>query len=220
MGIHLLLNNLISEKRITKLIKESGITENFYFHIGVNLLTSNLYSGENGSIFIIDIECVSFEDYINIIKENNQNTKFIALGNNMNTICLIKLLKNGFMGYIDIEYEYIDLIKAINHIKNEKHYITESQKENLLKFIALNKSCDLESSLQNIESQYIIKYEIKNKLNELEKLVFEKLLKGLSYKEIIKILGIKLSTLNQRTRIIYKKLNVKSRAEMASKYLK
>ena len=52
-------------------------------------------------------------------------------------------------------------------------------------------------------------------LTEKEKKVCSLLIKGLTYKEISTLLGVTVFAINQNTKSIYKKLKVRSRAELS-----
>ena len=56
-------------------------------------------------------------------------------------------------------------------------------------------------------------------LTEKEKKVCEFLLKGYTYKEIANTIGVTSFAVNQRVKGIYKKLQVRSRAELSFRYL-
>jgi DNA-binding NarL/FixJ family response regulator len=63
-----------------------------------------------------------------------------------------------------------------------------------------------------------IKYSEKA-LTDKEKKVCEFLLKGYTYKEIANTIGVTSFAVNQRVKGIYKKLQVRSRAELSFRYL-
>jgi RNA polymerase sigma factor (sigma-70 family) len=124
----------------------------------------------------------------------------------------------------------MELLKAIRSNENNKFYLCSNTKDQLLTDIINQissshlKSTNLLNTNQLVEDVNINRNKKEaldiNSLTEKEKKVSQLLIQGLSYKEIAQLMGVTSFAINQNTKRIYKKLSVRSRAELSFRYSK
>lgn len=214
----------ILEKRLIELLKESEIIENVFFHKSIELLMHSLLSVRRSIIVILDVDAEIHLDYFNKLNENFDDIKCISISKNIEINNIIQIYKLGFLAHIDFEYNAIDIVQAIRKVSKGERYLSSSQTREFINYIL---SINIDYTSTNLQYNdnlnggakdfNIIK--VQNYLTAKEKSVCEFLLKGFSYKEISDAIGISTFTVNQRVRSIYRKLEVKSRAELSYKYL-
>lgn len=216
----------ILEKRLVELLKESEIIENAFFHKSIELLMNSLMSVRRSIIIILDVDSEIHLDYFNKLNENFIDLKCISVSKSTETRNVIQIHKLGFLAHIDVEYTALDIIQALRKVSKGERYLSQSQTRDFINYVLNNEKENENMSLYNLHNDNlngnakdfnIIK--VQNYLTTKEKSVCEFLLKGYSYKEISDALGISTFTVNQRVRSIYRKLEVKSRAELSYKYL-
>jgi len=214
----------ILEKRLVDLLKESEIIENAFFHKSIELLMNSLMSVRRSVIIILDVDSEIHLDYFKKLNQSFDDLKFISVSKSTETKNVIHVHKIGFLAHIDVEYTALDIIQAIRKVSKGERYLSHSQTRDFINYVLNidfnhNSSNGLHNNNLNggVKDFTIIK--VQNYLTTKEKSVCEFLLKGFSYKEISDALGISTFTVNQRVRSIYRKLEVKSRAELSYKYL-
>ena len=85
----------------------------------------------------------------------------------------------------------------------------------LLRYFVVGFDNDTDTSIKNTNIYSFNNLDFTKKQKE----VCDYLLKGYTYKEIAKFLGVTIFTVNQRTKSIYKKLKVNSRNELSYLFL-
>lgn len=177
------------------------------------------YNGNEDCIILLDTENNFSSEYLIQLKILNPKLKLIGIGLPKDIDETIYLLRNGFNSYLEIGCSSVDIYSAIINIRSGGIYLSNYKVEEILNNLVNRANLELS------ESQKSSKYKSPNvtssfNLTEKQKIVCEYLIKGYSYKEIAGFLGISTFTVNQRTKTIYKKLNVKSRGELSYLYIK
>lgn len=174
-------------------------------------LESKVVDGYKNQFILLDTEDELHFDYLNQIKEISNEIRFIAIGLPKESEQIKLLLSNGYYGFLDISCSELELLKAINHIYSNKHYLSDANIEDLIisSITELNKSPKLEDE----------KY-LDLSLTTKDKEVVGYILKGYTYKQVSQILGITTFAVNQRTKSVYKKCGVRSRSELSYLLLK
>ncbi len=214
----------ILEKRLVQLFKESEIIENAFFHKSIDLLMNSLMTVRRSITVIIDVDSEIHVDYFNKLNDHFNDIKCISISKNIEIQKLIQIHKMGFLAHIDLEYTSLDIIQALRKVSKDERFLSQSQIKDFINFVLNNNLQNLSESSNekvnlNIESKDFNVIKVQNYLTTKEKSVCEFLLKGYSYKEISDALGTSTFTVNQRVRSIYRKLEVRSRAELSYKYL-
>ncbi len=214
----------ILEKRLVQLFKESEIIENAFFHKSIDLLMNSLMTVRRSITVIIDVDSEIHVDYFNKLNDHFNDIKCISISKIIEIQKLIQLHKIGFLAHIDLEYTSLDIIQALKKVSKGERFLSQSQTNDFINFVLNNDLENISESSNgkvnlNIESKDFNVIKVQNYLTTKEKSVCEFLLKGYSYKEISDALGTSTFTVNQRVRSIYRKLEVRSRAELSYKYL-
>jgi DNA-binding NarL/FixJ family response regulator len=214
----------ILEKRLVQLFKESEIIENAFFHKSIDLLMNSLMTVRRSITVIIDVDSEIHVDYFNKLNDHFNDIKCISISKIIEIQKLIQLHKIGFLAHIDLEYTSLDIIQALRKVSKGERFLSQSQTNDFINFVLNNDIDNISESSNgkvnlNIESKDFNVIKVQNYLTTKEKSVCEFLLKGYSYKEISDALGTSTFTVNQRVRSIYRKLEVRSRAELSYKYL-
>ena len=193
----------------------------FHFHNSLDSLKNELDLKSSINISIIDVSDINYELYTKAYFINHPNFKFIGIGVQKNKEKILKLTNSNISAYFTIENTPLCLIKAIKNIGNNIIYLCDYTKD----YIIFNNIF----SETLISSEFIITNKISNTnsleqpvieaLTEREKKVVNLLAQGLSYKEIAYLLKVTTFSINQSTKRIYKKLKVRSRAELSFKIL-
>jgi len=193
----------------------------FHFHNSLDSLKNELDLKSSINISIIDVSDINYELYTKAYFINHPNFKFIGIGVQKNKEKILKLNNSNISAYFTIENTPLCLIKAIKNIGNNIIYLCDYTKD----YIIFNNIF----SETLISSEFIITNKISNTnsleqpvieaLTEREKKVVNLLAQGLSYKEIAYLLKVTTFSINQSTKRIYKKLKVRSRAELSFKIL-
>jgi DNA-binding NarL/FixJ family response regulator len=210
---------------LNDIAKDLSSFYDFSFHNSLESLKNEiefiqLKSNPKKIYIIIDVEDISYALYTKSYFSDYSNIEFIGVGNNKDINEQIELISNNICSYIVVGNNSIELVKALKSIENGKYYLCDETKDYLLayyfnkhksnnKFNATNKLYKLNNEIEtgkDIEA-----------LTEKEKKVCLLLTKGLTYKEISTLLGVTVFAINQNTKSIYKKLKVRSRAELSFK---
>ncbi len=213
----------ILEKRLVDLLKESEIIENAFFHKSIDLLMNSLLSVRRSIIVIIDVDSEIHLNYYNKLNEQFNEIKCVSISKNIETGKLIQLHKTGFLAHIDLEFSSLEVIQALRKVSKGERYLSQSQTIDFINFVLSQniENITVNNNINNLngDSKDFNIIKVQNYLTTKEKSVCEFLLKGYSYKEISDALGTSTFTVNQRVRSIYRKLEVRSRAELSYKYL-
>jgi len=193
----------------------------FVNHDTLNSLKNELDIKTSISIAIIDTEINDYKLYVNSYFIKYPNIRFIGIGFKKDVHQIIEIINSNIISYISIENTAFELLRAINHVKKGKVFLCSETRDHLINnYIALAKSGNVKIDFKHS----LIKDNIKNEqqiqaLTEREKKVANLLSQGLSYKEIASILEVTTSAINQNSKNIFRKLNVRSRAELSFRVL-
>jgi len=197
-------------------IKDLEGLYDFKIHNSLQSLKNELEIKQGNAIAIIDVEDINYSLYTKNYFSNFENVKFIGIGYSKDVLEIIELLKSNISSYVNIESNSLELVKSIKSVENNKMYFCEQTKEHLIKKyideIKLKKVQKIYNPLIAVNSSEEIK-----SLTEKETKVSNLLAQGLSYKEIAQILDVTTHAINQNAKSIYKKLKVRSRAELSYK---
>jgi len=198
-------------------IKDVDGLYEFKFHPSLQSLKNELELKQGKSIAIIDVEDINYSLFTKEYFGSTENIKFIGIGIKKEVTDIIELIKTNISSYVNIDSNSLELVKSIKSVENNKMYFCEQTKEHLVK-----KFID-EIQLKKVQTQNnepliaINKSEEIKSLTEKERKVSNLLAQGLSYKEIAQLLGVTTHAINQNAKSIYKKLKVRSRAELSYK---
>ena len=231
MGIDAYISNQTIQKWFNTILKELDFLDDCTLHKSLDALYTSLLNVKNSRVVLIDIEDKASIDYFLSIKNGFDNISCVAIGLNKNITESFVYFNLGFYAYIDLSYTAVEFYQALSKSNNHVNYLSAIQQDMLLKHLVKN------SEILNIGINSIatissngngnghsnggfdaIKYSQKA-LTEKEKKVCEFLLKGYTYKEIANTIGVTSFAVNQRVKGIYKKLQVRSRAELSFRYL-
>jgi DNA-binding NarL/FixJ family response regulator len=234
MGIDAYISNQTIQKWFNAVIKELDFLDDCTLHKNLDALYNSLLHVKNSRVVLIDIEDKASIDYFLSIKNGFDNISCVAIGLNKNITESFVYFNLGFYAYIDLSYTAVEFYQALSKSTNHTNYLSANQQDMLLKHLVSH------SDILNIGINSIatisgnghanghgnghaygfdtIKYSEKA-LTEKEKKVCEFLLKGYTYKEIANTIGVTSFAVNQRVKGIYKKLQVRSRAELSFRYL-
>jgi len=198
-------------------IKDVDGLYEFKFHPSLQSLKNELELKQGKSIAIIDVEDINYSLFTKEYFGSTENIKFIGIGIKKEVTDIIELIKTNISSYVNIDSNSLELVKSIKSVENNKMYFCDQTKEHLVKrFID-------EIQLKKVQTQNnepliaINKSEEIKSLTEKERKVSNLLAQGLSYKEIAQLLGVTTHAINQNAKSIYKKLKVRSRAELSYK---
>jgi DNA-binding NarL/FixJ family response regulator len=217
MVVDIYLSNYSVKNWFSVVIKDFELQNEYVLHKNLETLYSSLLNMKSNRLIILDIEDQISIDYFKSISLSFDKINIIAIGLNKSIDFVINYFILGFKGFIDLNYSSLELHQIINKASAGLKYLSILQQEQLLNSIINNtESNNTISSMNKIAKN--INYAIEP-LTDKEKKVCELLIKGFSYKEIAGAIGIKIFTVNQRAKAIYKKLNVRSRGELSYRYL-
>jgi DNA-binding NarL/FixJ family response regulator len=223
MGIDVYISNQTINKWFQNLVKEIDFLTDCTIHKNLDALYSSLLHVNASRVVLLDVEDKASCDYFTSIKNGFNNINCIAVGLNNSITDVFTYFNLGFYAYIDLNYSSIELYQAISKSSICSKYLSASQQERLLDYLSHNipshnNHINNHSVHTNGHNGNCVKYSDKS-LTDNEKKVCEFLLKGFTYKEIAHTLGVTSFTINQRVKGIYKKLQVRSRAELSFRYL-
>jgi len=219
----------IVENWVKQIQDELGGFYYFKYHKTLDSLKNELNLVNTKRFVIIDISDNNYYLYTKEYFGNNLNIQFIAIGVDLSLLELEFLIKSNIRAFFQIGSTSMELLKAIRSNENSKFYLCSNTKDQLLTDIIdqINnshlKSTNLLNTNQLVEDVNIIRNKNDeldiNSLTEKEKKVSQLLIQGLSYKEIAQLMGVTSFAINQNTKRIYKKLSVRSRAELSFRLL-
>lgn len=226
MGIDVYISNQTIQKWFQNQLKEIDFLTDCTIHKNLDALYSSLLHVRSNRVVLLDIEDKASCEYFSSIKNGFTNINCIAVGLNNNIVDVFTYFNLGFYAYVDLNYSSVELYQAISKSSICSKYLSASQQDRLLNYLSENISSngfhknEITSTPFNSNGHNgnCVKYSDKS-LTDNEKKVCEFLLKGFTYKEIAHTLGVTSFTINQRVKGIYKKLQVRSRAELSFRYL-
>ena len=234
MGIDAYISNQTIQKWFNSVLKELDFLDDCTIHKNLDSLYNSILHVKNSRVVVIDMEDKASMDYFSSIKNGFDNISCVAIGLNKNIIETFGYFNLGFYAYVDLSYTPIEFYQALNKSSNHNKYLSTHQQDMLLKHlvdhsdilnIGINSIAAISSNghshnghSHNGSGYDTVKYSEKA-LTEKEKKVCEFLLKGYTYKEIANTIGVTSFAVNQRVKGIYKKLQVRSRAELSFRYL-
>ncbi len=197
-------------------IKNTSVLFDFNIHMSLNSLRNTLEFANGKKISVIDVEDSNSILFTKNYNFQNEKYKFLGVGFKKNITDISMLLSSNINGLMDVECNSLDFINAIESIEGGSTYMSDNIKasiiDNYLNSVSKIKSDPVSEEQIILKSNHIV-------LTAKEKNVCDLLAKGLSYKEIAIVLGVSTFTVNQKAKNIYKKLNVKSRAELSYQIL-
>ena len=221
MVINVFTKSKIINNWLDLIISETNNIIEFNVHKTIFSFTNELSIKSKFTIAIIDTDFEYYFHYTNEIIKVNEKCKFVGVGIEKNCDNLLTKINNHITGYLSIHNKSHEVIQCINEIEDQNFYfdnIAVNQIINLLKkenIVAKDKQPrDETASLINKNRDISI-----SALTEKESKVCKLLTQGYSYKEIAEIIGYTTYTVNQKSKNIYKKLGVRSRAELSYKIL-
>jgi DNA-binding NarL/FixJ family response regulator len=217
MIIDIYLSNQIVKKWFSKIIGDIILQNEYVVHKNLETLNTSLLNMKSNRLIILDIEDQISIDYFTSINHSFNNINFIAIGLNKPVELVINYLSLGFKGVIDLNYSSIEFYQIIHKASAGLKYLSILQQEQLLNILTNNS--ETINSIKAINRTSLNSINTIKPLSDKEKIVFEMLIKGITYKEIAGAIGISGFTVNQRAKAIYKKLNVRSRGELSYRYL-
>jgi DNA-binding NarL/FixJ family response regulator len=197
-------------------IKNTSVLFDFNIHVSLNSLRNTLEFANGKKISVIDVEDNNSILFTKNYNFQNKKYKFLGVGFKKNITDISMLLSSNINELMDVECNSLDFINAIESIEGGSTYMSDNIKasiiDNYLNSVSKIKSDPVSEEQIILKSNHIV-------LTAKEKNVCDLLAKGLSYKEIAIVLGVSTFTVNQKAKNIYKKLNVKSRAELSYQIL-
>jgi DNA-binding NarL/FixJ family response regulator len=153
-------------------------------------------------------------DYAWRLKTLSSGINLLAIGLPKDIEFVKQLFKNGYISYIDVTSNEIDVVKAIEKAQSKKYYLPESKVEEIIFSMVQEKK-------ETQPSSFLDKDKLKTLLlTKKDKEVIEYIIKGYTYKSIAEILNLTTFAVNQRTKSVYKKCGVRSRNELSYLLLK
>jgi len=219
--INVYVKSALASKWMLEAVEDLSSIYIFHFHSSFYSLKNELDLMKNSNISIIDVSDINYQLFTNAYFKNNHNVKFIGIGMKKDLEKILQLSNTNISAYFTIENTTQYLFKVIKNIGNSTIYLCDYTKEFLIQNHILSNKLIISkftfaNKISNINS---MEQPVIEALTEREKKVFDLLLQGLSYKEIAHLLEVSTFSINQYTKSIYKKLKVKSRAELSFKYL-
>ncbi len=149
-------------------------------------------------------------DMIGAIKDLFPNVNIIVIsGDTEEEQYIIDAFKQGVNSFIYKPFTMAELDKAIEQIQTTGSFIEPQTLTSLLNLIAGKK-----------DGPKLPQSKHKFRLTDKEEIVMNLIIEGLSYKEIAAKLNISYHTVNHHLKNIYLKLDVNSKGELISKFLK
>ncbi len=142
---------------------------------------------------------------ITYIREMWNETHVVVITGNDDNETIYKCIERGANGYVLKPFKIQELINQIDIIRNGGALLSPQVAQKLFSQIQ-KQTATLNTSDYGFTPR--------------EKQVVDELLKGLSYKEIANVLGISSTTVNDHLKNVYRKLGVRTKAELMRKILK
>jgi DNA-binding NarL/FixJ family response regulator len=215
--LNIYVESSLTKKWLLEMQSDFGTLYAFKFHTTLDSLKNELDIKKHSSIVIIDIENINYNLYTKAYYKDNNHIKFIGIGLKKGIDEIIELIDSKICAFVSIENNSFELLKAIKNVKKGKIYFCDATKEHLIEnYISAMKANDISSKYKKtIISDNSIDMLTIGALTEREKKVTSLLAQGLSYKEISTLLEVTTFAINQNAKSIFKKLKVRSRAELS-----
>jgi DNA-binding NarL/FixJ family response regulator len=216
MGINFYSESNTVRKWLSGAIQELELSGKFNSYRNLSSLSIQLDNQRNSSLVIIDFSNPnSIEICYNLLKSFD-HISLVGVGTPAKVDELIKYFKAGIQAYIDLTFSTAEVYNALRKSEKGIRFVSSSQQAELLDHFINNsefiQNTSLDYCLTSLKSKH-------SNLTRKELDVIDLLVKGLSYKEIAKVLGTSTFVVNQRLKSIYKKLQVRSRHEVSIKFL-
>jgi DNA-binding NarL/FixJ family response regulator len=220
MIINVFIKNKLINKWFINIVSELYGFVEFNIHTSVFSFSNELSLKMKSNVAIIDIDDLNYFHYTNEINKTNGNCLFIGIGLEKNCTKIKEVLNNNIIGYISIYEEPYMVMQCINIVSSNNYFFDTNIMNEIINL--LKKENDTAASK---EENFDKSLHVLNRnshttaLTEKEKRVCNLLTKGYSYKEIAEIVGLTTFAINKNSKSIFKKLGVRSRAEMSYKIL-
>ena len=212
----ILIKNKSIKEWMDKNIKAIARYIDIQIFTSFNALINNLSEKEklDNTHIILDIEHDLYVDFAHKIKSLNSNVNILAVGFPKEISKLKELFKIGYNAYLDTTNNELDLVKALETVSKKRFYLPERIADELIQNM-------IQENIEKNGSSFLDDKKIEVlQLSKKDKEVVEYIIKGYSYKNIAEILGLTAFAVNQRTKSVYKKCNVRSRSELSYLLLK
>ncbi len=191
----------------------------FNFHNTFHSLKNELDLKNSFSIAIIDLEDPSYELFTNNYFKENTNVVFIGVVFERTSEEILEALNKNIKGIVCTTCNSLELLKVINNVSNRQICLCDTIKDVIINEFINNRTLQVNNkSVTTLNEQKFISHNVLS-LTAKEKQVCDLLTKGLSYKEIAVVLGVSASSINQKVKSLYKKVDVKSRSELSYRIL-
>lgn len=156
---------------------------------------------ERPDVLLLDIELPGQSGLVAVeqLKQFLPNTKILMISNHEGQDQIINAIRNGAHGYLVKTSLLLELSKAIMDVIEHGGYFSPGAACKLVDYFTFK-----------------VDEGLSNQLSKRELEIIDQLKKGKSYKEIGAALFISAATVNYHLKNIFKKLNVKNKAELIS----
>ncbi len=194
---------------------------NFAYHDSMFSLRNelDLKSNKKKLIVVVEIDDINIIVFTKKYVKSHPNLLFLGIGFEKNIDEINLLLKSNFRGYLDITSKLSNFLIAFEEIWEGSYFIDNKTSNVVVQRYFTNLANNQNESEYNFNLNFSSNHLAIGSLTEKQKKVTELLAQGLTYKRIASMLGVSTYTINQNARSIFKKLNVRSRAELSFKLL-
>ena len=221
MVINVYTKNKIISNWLDLIILETNNIIKFNVHKTIFSYTNELSLKSKFTVAIIDTDFENYFHYTNEISKVNEKCKFIGVGIEKSCSNILTKINNNITGYLSIHHKSHDVIQCLKEIENQNFYFDNSVINQIINLVKKDNISAKDGTFTNDLAPTITtnKDILITALTEKEMRVCKLLTQGYSYKEIAEIIGLTTYTVNQKSKNIYKKLGVRSRAELSYKIL-
>jgi DNA-binding NarL/FixJ family response regulator len=224
MKINVFVKNKTIISWLEKLQEELSNNYSLIIHTSIFSFVNELKLKEVETFSIIDIHFPNWDHHTRDIISSNPNCKIIGISLHRDCESLLAKVDAGIVGYTSIYSNSFDFVKLIDNIKLLKYSFPLSAYNKLIDDIQMNYFNLLKQSGNQILNNQSFHQTVSGVLDvkdltEKEAVVCKLLTKGHSYKEIAEIIGLTTFSVNQKAKSIYKKIGVRSRAELSYRIL-
>ena len=179
----------------------------FSYHSLEHFLSEGQMHVEEPYITFLDISLpgISGLEAIPILKKSMPNTQLVVLSGNSDPDVVWNAITKGAKGYLLKPFSLGNIKANIQLVKNGGALLSPEIAHILIDRLGVEKP----------QKTYRLKF-----LTKREQDVLEQLLKGFTYKEIANVLSLSVTTINDHIKNIYKKMNVNSKAELLTVFLR
>ena len=166
---------------------------------------------------LIDTDSIHYKVLLEHIKLFFPKVKIISISSPKTLDRTLELIKEGYSSTLEVGNSIIDFYNTIRVISNNGIYMPSYKVDQLLKELCFQSSFLTNSiNSDSLEKKNLLISQ-SPKLTIKQKQVCFFLVKGYSYKEIAKLIGVSTHSVNQWVKAIYKKYEVNSRSELTFK---